>query len=116
MLKTRPLVPLKDIEEEIKKTELQLKVLKERKRRRQSMFTIRRVQCSHVSEIRNMKFIQMHYYVGPYSCNEGDYYKAGKWHVECPRCKCVLTPISEEVKELKPLFKGVENRYDPRSI
>ena len=74
--------------------------------------------CEKTFPIKDIVFLQTHWYVEPYSCSGGDYWKTGEGNWVCPNCNhrnrlvdC-WTPGSEEIAKLKHLFLEVEDEYD----
>jgi len=69
--------------------------------------------CGKKSQIKNLTFIQTHYYVRPYSCDGGDYWKAEEGQFDCPKCghrnRLYDRP---EITELKQYFGKIHDEYD----
>lgn len=48
-----------------------------------------RLACGHCGkrhQVSKLTLIQTHYYIEPYSCTGGDYWKEGEKQYECPSC------------------------------
>ena len=66
------------------------------------------VQCGHCSaafKVKDLTYIQMHYYVAPSGCNDGDYWRPEEGRWECPSCQRENRLWNKrDVVELKTLF------------
>lgn len=48
-----------------------------------------RVRCDHCGKttvVSALTYIQTHFYISPYGCTSGDYWKEGEGQFECPKC------------------------------
>jgi len=43
--------------------------------------------CGKGTKIKNLILIQTHWYVSPYGCTGGDYWKRGECNFICPKCE-----------------------------
>lgn len=68
--------------------------------------------CGRTTQIRNLVYIQTHFYVRPHSCTEGDYWKQGEGQFDCPHCghrnRLYDRP---KLEKLKRLFKDTVDAY-----
>lgn len=62
-------------------TELNKKLAAARKR---SLLTCS--SCKKRTSVSKLVYIQTHWYVQPYGCTGGDYWRAGEGRYECPKC------------------------------
>lgn len=69
--------------------------------------------CGMALEIGELIYIQTNWYVRPYGCTGGDYYKQGEAAFVCPKCggRNRLYP-KPEIVALKRHFKSVVEEYD----
>ncbi len=68
--------------------------------------------CGKKSQIRNLVYIQTHYYVSPYSCSGGDYWNEGEGQFDCPKCGYRNRLYDRpEIMDLDRYFEGIENEY-----
>jgi hypothetical protein len=44
------------------------------------------VGCGKRLQVGKLTYIQTHWYVRPYSCNDGDYWNRGEGQFDCPNC------------------------------
>jgi hypothetical protein len=42
--------------------------------------------CGKTSMIKDLVYIQTHWYVTPYGCTGGDYWRSGEGQFDCPKC------------------------------
>lgn len=90
--------------------------------RRNDVLSMTQVQCSKSnygpgcgkkSMIREIAYLQTHWYTPPSGCSDGDYWNAGEGEWDCPHCgrrnRLYKLP---EVEKLKHLFRGVVDTYD----
>lgn len=76
----------------------------------------KRVLCHHCerrSVVGRTVYIQDHYYVEPYSCTGGDYWRESEGSFLCEKCgyenRLIYRP---EIVNLKPYFRQVEKRHE----
>lgn len=74
--------------------------------------------CSEITPIKELTFIQHHWYERPYGCTGGDYWtmsKDGSFNcIKCNKINRFLPQNEDEEKELfelKKSFKAIENIY-----
>lgn len=71
--------------------------------------------CKKKSRIGGLTYVQTHWYVEPYSCSEGDYWKQSQGMFVCPHCERVnRLHDRKEVSDLKYSFKNILDVYDRR--
>ena len=69
--------------------------------------------CGKETEIRDLVYIQTHWYVPPSGCTGGDYWNEGEGQFACPHCGRLNRLYDRpKIQELKYLFKSVEDFYD----
>lgn len=69
--------------------------------------------CGAWTPIRNLVYVQTHWYTHPHGCTGGDYWNEGEGQWKCPKCGHVnRLHESPEIEALKPYFKGVFDTYD----
>ena len=69
------------------------------------------VECMQSHPISKYTYLQTHWYVEPYGCSGGDYYKQGDGECVCP-CTAVLRLYQlPEIMALKRLFKECIKTY-----
>lgn len=99
--------------------------------RRKSM--IECMHCERRTRVSKLTYIQTHWYVRPYSCTGGDYWKQGEGQFVCPKCgetnrlyerKVHVwseqykskgereNRLAERANSLKYFFKEIEETYD----
>ncbi len=72
------------------------------------------VTCAngHPHEIRDLVYLQTHWYVSPHGCTGGDYHRPGEGQYVCPTCgKYNRLYDKPEIEALKPYFKSVTDVY-----
>jgi hypothetical protein len=69
--------------------------------------------CGTMLPIKNLAYIQTHWYTEPYGCTGGDYWNQGEGQFTCPVCG-ELNRLYErpDVVALKGFFKTVVDVYD----
>lgn len=71
--------------------------------------------CRAAFEVRELEYIQTHWYVRPHGCTEGDYWNHGEGQWVCPSCGHRNRLYNQpDVEKMKPLFKSVKDTYDKR--
>jgi hypothetical protein len=69
--------------------------------------------CGAILPVKELTYIQTHWYTEPSGCTGGDYWNQGEGQFVCPKCgeknRLYERPA---VAALKPYFKNVENRHD----
>ena len=69
--------------------------------------------CGKRTQIRNLIYIQTHWYTAPHGCNGGDYWNAGEGQFDCPKCghrnRLYDRP---EIMELDLYFESIENVHE----
>ncbi len=69
--------------------------------------------CGAFLTIKDLTYIQTHWYVKPYGCTGGDYYRPGEGQFKCPHCGHInRLYVSPEVEAMKPYFKDIEQKYE----
>jgi hypothetical protein len=68
--------------------------------------------CGASLYIRDLIYIQTHWYVRPYSCSEGDYWNAGEGNFLCPQCGHRNRLYErKDIEALKRHFYGVTDEH-----
>jgi hypothetical protein len=79
-----------------------------------SMTTVECVRrdCGLQFWVRDLTYIQTHWYVSPHGCTGGDYWNEGEgqWRCKCGHINRLYN--KPEIQKLKRLFRDVENSYD----
>lgn len=69
--------------------------------------------CGAVLNVADLTYLQTHWYVAPYSCSGGDYWREGEGQFCCPKCaeknRLIYRP---EVVALKQYFGQVKDVYE----
>lgn len=69
--------------------------------------------CGGWNRVEDTVYIQTHWYVEPYSCTGGGYWRTGEGQAICNHCgKRIRLYAAPEIAELKPHFLKVEDEYD----
>jgi hypothetical protein len=69
--------------------------------------------CGAFLRIGDLTYIQTHFYVKPYGCTSGDFYREGEGEFICPKCGARNRLYnSPEVTNLKSEFALVVNEYE----
>lgn len=80
------------------------------------MLSYTQIECAYCKRsfcINELVYIQTHWYVQPYSCNEGDYWKEDRGEFDCIAClRRNRLSDRETGMKLKYLFKGVTDEYE----
>lgn len=70
-------------------------------------------KCKRGREIKDIDYIQTHFYIEPSGCTGGDYWNEGEGRWQCDRCQHIERLYNKpEVAALKHLFKSVVDKYD----
>ena len=68
--------------------------------------------CGTLHAIKDLTYIQTHWYTSPHGCSGGDYWNRGEGQFICPSCghrnRLYASP---EVEVMKQHFKSVEDTY-----
>ena len=68
--------------------------------------------CLRGYEVRELDYIQTHWYVEPSGCTGGDYWNKGEGRWRCPVCGAVTRLYNKpDISELKPYFKSIVDDY-----
>lgn len=68
--------------------------------------------CGMAMEIRELTFIQTHWYTPPSGCTEGDYWNQGEGNFICIHCGVRNRLHNRKaIQDLKDRFKSVEKEY-----
>lgn len=107
---------LEQVEKKIERTKVTLKNLLQKK---DEILSHTKVQCGHCGsqhEIRDLEFIQTHYYVRPYSCSGGDYWNEDDEGIsECLYCGGRMRFYNmPEIMKLRHLFAKRKDEHDER--
>lgn len=68
--------------------------------------------CGELTSIKDLTYIQTHWYVEPYSCTGGDYWRPGEGAFICPKCghrNRLYNSLA--VMALKKHFSGVVDEH-----
>lgn len=69
--------------------------------------------CGAAHEVRNVEYIQTHWYEGPHGCSGGDFWHRGEGQWACPSCGHKNRLYNKpDVEALKPLFKQVTDSHE----
>lgn len=69
--------------------------------------------CGQSQKVRDTVYIQSHWYVQPYGCTGGAYWKQGEGRFRCNTCGHVNRLYdSPEIEAMKTFFASVEESYD----
>lgn len=70
--------------------------------------------CGAEHMVSDLVYLQSWWYVSPYSCSGGDYWKPGEGRFICPICGALNRLIyeREEISKLKKYFARVEDVHD----
>jgi rubrerythrin len=69
--------------------------------------------CLRGYEVRELEYIQTHWYDPPSSCTDGDCWYAGEGRWKCPVCGAVTRLYDKpDITALKQYFKSVVDKYD----
>jgi hypothetical protein len=69
-------------------------------------------ECNNTFEIKDLTYIQTHWYTRPSGCMEGDYWNEGEGQFDCPHCQTRWRLYKNpEIMALKHLFKDVVKEY-----
>lgn len=68
--------------------------------------------CGGLHAIKDLTYIQTHWYTSPHGCSGGDYWNQGEGQFNCPGCghrnRLYASP---EIQKMKRHFKSVEDTY-----
>jgi hypothetical protein len=68
--------------------------------------------CGKRTCVSALTYIQTHFYIAPYSCTGGDYWKQGEGAFVCPKCGARNRLYNRpEVVALKPFFATIEKEH-----
>jgi hypothetical protein len=71
--------------------------------------------CGKATPIRELVYIQTHWYVEPHGCTGGDYWRAGEGNFDCPHCGHRNRLYDRKpIEALRHLFRGVTNEHRDR--
>lgn len=69
--------------------------------------------CARTSKIKDLEYIQTHYYIKPHGCNSGDYYLPGEGRFICPHCGHInRLNDRNEISLIKSSFKSMIDDCD----
>ena len=103
---------IKEIDSHLEKLHAKEQALNDAKKALLSETAIQCSNCRIQSAIKDMTYIQTHWYTSPTGCNEGDYWNQGEGRCECPSCGCVMRLYEHpELEALKSLFKEIKDTY-----
>lgn len=69
--------------------------------------------CGEQHMIKDLIYIQTHYYIAPYGCSSGDYWLPGEGNFICPTCGNRNRLYDrKEIQTLKHLFKSIKLEHD----
>jgi transcription initiation factor IIE alpha subunit len=68
--------------------------------------------CGKRFQIRNLTYIQTHFYISPWGCTGGDFWKEGEGQFDCPKCGYKNRLYDrKEFQELKQYFKDIVDEH-----
>lgn len=103
---------LKKIDRAIAAANKKLVTLHSQKNELLSHTTLRCAECDNTFEIKDLTYIQTHWYTPPRSCTGGDYWNEGEGQFDCPHCKTRWRLYKlPDIMKLKHLFKDVVKEY-----
>lgn len=75
-------------------------------------WTVGHPSCGSLLSVKNLVYIQTHWYTEPYGCVSGDYWNEGEGQFVCSKCER-LNRLYErpKVQAMKKLFKEVKDEY-----
>ncbi len=69
--------------------------------------------CGMGHEIRNLDYIQTHWYESPYGCTGGDMWHQGEGNFICPHCEHRNRLYDrKEIEDLKYLFNSILDEHE----
>lgn len=72
-------------------------------------------KCGKGTQVSKLIYVQTRWYVAPYSCTGGDYWKDGEGQFMCPKCEHVNRLYDKpEIVKLKSHFREVRQGYKSR--
>lgn len=80
----------------IRKLEAELAHLRELEEAQTACKILKCELCEHGTVIKNLIYIQTHWYVSPSGCTDGDYWRAGEGQYVCPKCGHVNRSCSHQ--------------------
>jgi len=73
----------------------------------------RKPECGRGWEIRELTYIQTHWYEQPSGCTGGDIWREGEGNWKCPTCETMHRLYNKpEIEKLKHLFRQTVKAYD----
>ena len=94
------------IQKKIRKLEAELEDLHELERRQTACKILSCEHCGRGTMIKNLIYIQTHWYVSPYGCTGGDCWREGEGQYVCPKCGHVNRSCSHNLNnKLKDFFE-----------
>ena len=108
----------KKIDKEKKKLE-ELKIKKDNLFRETEVccdsYAIPKYCCGQTSKIKDLTYIQTHWYVSPSGCTGGDYWNEGEGQFKCPHCDQTNRLYNKpDITKLKYHFKEIVDTQDDR--
>lgn len=112
-----PIINIKEAQKRLKELQVEANqlhaIVDESKRNK----ILKCYSCKKGKKVKNLTFVQTHFYVSPYSCTGGDYWNPGPVGFTCPIClKFNSSRLSYEGKwsrpEINNLQKFFKNRED----
>ena len=71
--------------------------------------------CGKRFSIKNITYIQTHWYVEPHGCTGGDYWNEGEGNWICPKCKHRnRLYMYKDIEAKKHLFKEIQKEHERR--
>lgn len=68
--------------------------------------------CNKKIKIKELTYIQKHFYVSPYGCSGGDYWKEGEGFFICPHCGHLNRLYDRpDFQALRFSFKNIQDEY-----
>ena len=104
-----------NLDEKIKQLENELNLLKDQKLEKEKNKIIKCGACKKGSKIRNLEFINAHYYVPPYGCTGGDYWNTDDSNSGfiCVKCNIRNRLLPKHLIALKySHFKSIKEEYE----
>lgn len=103
---------LAKVQRNIDRTTKRLNELNTQKANLQAQTEVLCPECKTTHMIKDLTYIQTHWYTRPSGCMEGDYWNEGEGQFDCPSCDTRLRLYKrKDLMDLRGLFKDVVKEY-----